>query len=109
MRTKVRKKIARRTRVPSVQASQPNEKWAMDFVAARLLDGRWFRVLTVVDQFTRECLLLLADSSLTGQKAAMALSQVIAERGAPARLLSITAQNFAAGRWSHGPTSTGYN
>jgi putative transposase len=40
----------------------------MDFVAARLLDGRWFRVLTVVDQFTRECLLLLVDSSLTGQK-----------------------------------------
>jgi putative transposase len=38
----------------------------MDFVAARLLDGRWFRVLTVVDQFTRECVLLLADSSLTG-------------------------------------------
>src|SRR6202158_1711940 len=33
-----------------------------------LLDGRWFRVLTVVDQFTRECLLLLVDSSLTGQK-----------------------------------------
>ena len=56
----------------------------MDFIAARLLGGRWFRVLTVVDQFTRECLLLLADSSLTGQKAAMALSLVIAERGAPA-------------------------
>ena len=55
----------------------------MDFVAARLLDGRWFRVLTVVDQFTRECLLLLADSSLTGQKVALALSQVVAERGAP--------------------------
>jgi hypothetical protein len=34
----------------------------MDFIAARLLDGRWFRVLTVADQFTRECLLLLADS-----------------------------------------------
>jgi putative transposase len=50
----------------------------MDFVAARLLDGRWFRVLTVVDQFTRECLLLPADSSLTGQKVALALSQVIA-------------------------------
>lgn len=62
----------------------------MDFIAARLLGGRWFRVLTVVDQFTRECLLLLADSSLTGQKAAMALSLVIAERGAPA---SITADN----------------
>ena len=39
---------------------------ARPLLAARLLDGRWFRVLTVVDQFTRECLLLLADSSLTG-------------------------------------------
>src|ERR1700704_3233774 len=62
----------------------------MDFVAARLLDGRWFRVLTVVDQFTRECLLLLADSSLTGQKVALALSQVIAARGTP---VSITVDN----------------
>jgi len=62
----------------------------MDFVAARLLDGRWFRVLTVVDQFTRECLLLLADSSLTGQKVVLALSVVIAERGAP---LAITVEN----------------
>jgi putative transposase len=63
----------------------------MDFVAARLLDGRWFRVLTVVDQFTRECLLLLADRSLTGQKVALALSLIVgAERGAPA---SITVDN----------------
>ncbi len=90
MRTKVRKKIARRTRIPAQSATRPNEKWSMDFVAARLLDGRWFRVLTVVDQFTRECLLLLADSSLTGHKVALALSQVVAERGAP---VSITVDN----------------
>ena len=62
----------------------------MDFVSERLCDGRWFRVLTVVDQFTRECLLLLADNSLTGQKVALALSQVIAERDAPE---SITVDN----------------
>ena len=90
VRTKVRKKIARRSRVPALRATRPNEKWSMDFVAARLLDGRWFRVLTVVDQFTRECLLLLVDSSLTGQKVALALSQVIAARGAP---VSITVDN----------------
>jgi hypothetical protein len=47
-------------------------------------------VLTVVDQFTRECLLLLADSSLTGDKVALALSQVIATREAP---VSITVDN----------------
>jgi putative transposase len=92
VRTKVRKKIARRARVPVSVANGPNEKWSMDFVAARLLDGRWFRILTVVDQFTRECLLLLADSSLTGQKVALALSQVVAERGAP---VSITVDNGA--------------
>jgi putative transposase len=90
VRTKVRKKIVRRARVPAPSATRPNEKWSMDFVAARLLDGRWFRVLTVVDQFTRECLLLLADSSLTGQKVALALSLVVAERGAPK---SITVDN----------------
>lgn len=44
----------------------------MDFVAARLIDGRWFRVLGVVDQFIRECVLLVADSSLTGRKVALA-------------------------------------
>jgi putative transposase len=62
----------------------------MDFMSARLLDGRWFRVLTVVDQFTRECLALLADNSLNGHKVALLLSQLVAERGAP---LSITADN----------------
>jgi putative transposase len=90
VRTKVRKKIARRARIPAVKAIRPNDKWSMDFVAARLLDGRWFRVLTVVDQFTRECLLLLADSSLNGQKVALGLAQVITERGTPT---SITVDN----------------
>ncbi len=62
----------------------------MDFVSNRLLDGRWFRVLTVVDQFTRECLAFLADSSLTGHKMGLALSEIVAERGTP---VSITVDN----------------
>jgi putative transposase len=68
----------------------------MDFVAARLIDGRWFRVLTVVDQFTRECVLLLADSSLTGNKVALALSEAIAERGAPASITVDNGTEFAS-------------
>src|SRR5229473_8531828 len=90
VRTKLRKQIARRARVATPKATRPNERWSMDFMSARLLDGRWFRVLTVVDQFTRECLALLADNSLNGHKVALALSQLVAERGAP---LSITADN----------------
>jgi putative transposase len=56
VRTKTRKKIARRARVAAPKATRPNERWSMDFMSARLLDRRWFRVLTVFEQFTRECL-----------------------------------------------------
>ncbi len=62
----------------------------MDFVAQRPPDGRWIRVLTVVNQFTRECLTLFADNSLSGNKVATALDKVIALRGAPE---SITVDN----------------
>lgn len=96
VRTKVRRKIARRQRTPLPRATRPNQRWAMDFVSERLYDGRWFRVLTVVDQFTRECLLLLADSSLTGQKVALALSQVLAEREAPESITVDNGTEFAS-------------
>ena len=96
MRTKVRRKIARRQRTPLLRATRPNQRWAMDFVSERLYDGRWFRVLTVVDQFTRECLLLLADSSLTGQKVAMALSRVIAQREVPESITVDNGTEFAS-------------
>src|SRR5207245_6095347 len=95
------------------QSDPAERKVEHGFRRRRLLDGRWFRVLTVVDQFTRECLLLLADSSLTGQKVALALSQVIAARGTP---VSITVDNGTemalssqARPWTYGHTSTAYN
>ena len=90
VRTKVRKKLARRSRVPTPAATRLNQKWSMDFMSAKLIDERWFRVLTVIDQFTRECLVLVADSALNGHRVALALSQVVAERGLPE---SITADN----------------
>jgi len=104
VRTKVRKKLARRSRVSTPRAMRPNQKWSMDFMSAKLLDGRWFRVLTVIDQFTRECLALVADRALNGHRVALALSQVVAARGTPE---SITADNGSefAGRamdaWSY--------
>jgi putative transposase len=90
VRTKRRKDRAQRHRVAQGLAAQPNRRWSMDFVAQRLADGRWIRVLTVVDQFIRECLCLHADASLSGEKVAAALDAVVAERGAP---LSITVDN----------------
>jgi putative transposase len=104
VRTKLRKKLARRSRVPMGKATRPHQKLSMDFMSAKLIDGRWFRVLTVIDQFTRECLALVADRALNGHKVALALSRVIAERGTPE---SITVDNGSefAGRameaWSY--------
>jgi putative transposase len=88
--TKLRKKLARRSRVPTPAATRPNQRWSMDFMNAKLIDGCWFRVLTVIDQFTRECLVLVAHSALNGHRVALALSQVVAEQGVPE---SITADN----------------
>lgn len=77
VRTKHRTKAAGRARVPQPGATAPNQRWSMNFMSERVADGRWFRILTVVDQYTRECLCLLADQSLTGEKVAQALEPVV--------------------------------
>ena len=63
----------------------------MDFVSDILADGRSFRILTVVDQFTRECVWLEADRAMTGAKVAAALTNASLERGSPPA--SITCDN----------------
>lgn len=90
VRTKVRKKIARRRPVIVEVAAAANERWSMDFVAARLEDGRPFRILTVVDQFTRECVAIAARQRFGGADVAAILDEAIAERGRP---VSITVDN----------------
>lgn len=81
VRTKQRRKIARRQRLPQPQAAKRNQCWSMDFVSDKLADGRTFRVLTVVDQFTRECAWLEVDYSMNGVKVAAALTRAATERG----------------------------
>jgi putative transposase len=61
VRTKQRRKIARCHRGTIAMARGPNECWSMDFMSDKLADGRSFRLLTVVDQYTRECVCLEAD------------------------------------------------
>jgi putative transposase len=60
----------------------------MDFLHDQLSDGRRFRILTIVDDFTRECLALVADTSLSGLRVGRALDAIIAERGKPAACVS---------------------
>jgi putative transposase len=96
VRTKLRKKLARRARVVTPKAIRPHQKWSMDFMSAKLIDGRWFRVLTLIDQFTRQCLALLADRALNGQQVALTLSQVVAERGTPESITADNGSEFAS-------------
>ncbi len=92
VRTKQRRKMARRRPVSTNgMAAGANHRWSMDFVSDKLADGRSFRILTVVDQFTRECVCLEADRSMTGMKVAQALKRAKDEReGLPE---SITVDN----------------
>ncbi|MGX1360725.1 hypothetical protein AB7M46_005782 [Bradyrhizobium elkanii] len=53
------------TRAPMLVPMTPNDRWPLDFVSDQLTDGRRFRILTVVDDCTRECLALVADTSLS--------------------------------------------
>jgi putative transposase len=70
VRTKKRRKIASVGRAPQGTAQRFNEQGSMDFVHDRTADGRSLRVLSVVDNFRRECLALEADRSLSGERVA---------------------------------------
>jgi putative transposase len=90
VRTKKRAKRAAHVRVPLGTASRRNQRWSMDFVSDRFSNGLWFRVLTVLDQFTKEGLCTHADRRQTGKKVVEQLDMLVAERGAPE---SITIDN----------------
>jgi putative transposase len=98
VRSTERKKIARRQRVPQAQARGPNHCWSADFVSDKLSDGRTIRILTVIDQFTRECICLEADRSMNGPKVVAALTRVIAERGAAPHSITVDNGSEFAGR-----------
>jgi len=66
------RKRALGTRAPMAMPQGPNQRWSLDFLSDALTDGRRFRILAVVDDFTRECLGLIADTSLSGLRPRLA-------------------------------------
>ena len=86
VRRKQRKKLAAVPRVELPKPLRANEAWAMDFVHDGTAGGRAFRTLNIVDRFTRECLAIEVDKSLTGKRVAAVLGWLVALRGAPASI-----------------------
>jgi len=65
------------------EPTQLNELWTMDFVSDQLSDGRVFRMLVVMDVYSRECLALEADTSIGGQRVCRVLERLKEHRGLP--------------------------
>lgn len=86
VRKRPRKRLAR-TRVPAALPSAPNERYSMDFVSDSLADGRRLRVLNVVDDFTREALIMEVDTSISGLRVARLLEELGMDRGAYPRAI----------------------
>ena len=89
VRTKKRKKLTRPRLVMDTPQSV-NQRWSMDFVADQLSNGRRFRVLNIVDDYSRELIGQLTAFSITGHQVARFLLQIIEQRGKPD---SITCDN----------------
>ena len=82
------RKRALGTRAPMAIPQGPNQRWSLDFVSDSLSCGRRFRILNVIDDFTRECLAAVVDTSLSGIRVGRELDQIAEIRGYPCKVVS---------------------
>ena len=77
------RKRALGTRAPMAIPQVRNQRWSLDFVSDAFACGRRFRIFAVIDDFTRECARLIADTSISGLRVARELDWAIAEPARP--------------------------
>jgi len=109
VRRRRRKRLTRADRVPLPTPSQARERWSMDFTVDTLADGRGFRTLNIVDDFTRECLAIEVDRSLPGLRVARVLERLASDVGLPQTIVVDNGPEFAgrtldAWAYAHGVT-----
>lgn len=99
-RLTVRKRGGRKralgTRAPMAVPQGANQRWSVDFAHDTLVDGRRFRVFAIVDDFTRECLGLVVDTSLSGVRVARELTAIVERRGRPCMVVSDDGTEFTS-------------
>ena len=83
LRRKRRKKLPALARVPIPQPERPNQRWSMDFIHDQPSSGRRFRCLTIVDDFTRQCLAIHVDTSIGGATVVNVLQELALTRSLP--------------------------
>jgi putative transposase len=99
------RKRALGTRAPMTMPDAINQRWSLDFVADALSDGRRFRILCIVDDFSRECLATVVDTSLGGVRVVRELERLATERALPQIVVSDNGTELTSGavlRWATG-------
>jgi putative transposase len=99
-----RRRKAAADRLDRPQLTAPNQSWSMDFVSDALFDCRRFRGLTVVDNFSRECLAIEVGQSLKGEDVVATLERIRAARGNPDRVQADNGPEFISvvlDRWAY--------
>ena len=97
------RKRALGTRAPMVLPLTVNQRWSLDFVSDTLSDGRRFRILAIVDDFSRECLTMVVDTSLGGVRVVRELQRLTLARGTPQVIVSDNGTELTSGavlRWA---------
>jgi putative transposase len=84
-----------------------NHVWAYDFVADRTHDGRSIKILTVIDEFTRECLALVGDRKLASDDVLHCLTDLFVVHGPPEHIRSDNGSEFTAHAVRHWLERTG--
>lgn len=85
-RHKPKRRRSAMTRPETIKATRANESWSMDFMADQLFDDRKFRLLTLVDDFSRESLAVELDGRLSGERVVQILERVGRHRGLPEKI-----------------------
>lgn len=91
-----RRKKLKRPRVPLTPATAIDTRWSMDFVHDQLANGRCFRVLNVIDDHTRECLLQVVDTSISGARVARELDRLLETRNTPKTIVTDNGREFTS-------------
>jgi putative transposase len=90
-------KRAQVSQAKRLRAQQPNQVWSYDFIHDQLESGTALKMLTVLDECTRECLGILAARSITATDVIAFLQRLIRQRGAPKNVRSDNGPEFVAG------------
>jgi len=96
VRTKRRKKRAAQRRLKPLPATGPGEHWSIDFMSDQLANGRRFRVLTAIDQVSRECVCLDVAQRLPADAVTRALDRAIEVYGQPMVITSDNGTEFTS-------------